>query len=87
MTSYLPDLETNMLRSTGQQNLRDYLFYKKSYGHLSALGLMKVNRYTFSRILSYNISPTEQLSLIKVLKNRTFLMLGAHLPTNTDETV
>ena len=48
---------------------------KKSYGHFSALGLMKVNGSTFSLILSYNISPTEQLSLIKVLKNSTFLMM------------
>ena len=39
MTSYLPDLEANMSRCTGQQNLKDYLFYKKSYGHLSAFGV------------------------------------------------
>ena len=40
MTSYLPDLEleANTSRCTGQQHLKDYLFYKKSDGHLSALG-------------------------------------------------
>ena len=75
MTSYLPDLEANISRCTGQQHLKDYLFYKKSYGHFSALGLTKVNGSTFSLILSYNISPTEQLSLIKVLTNMTFLMM------------
>ncbi len=47
----------------------------KSYGYLSEVGLTKVNRYTFSLILAYNISPTDQLSLIKVLKHRTFLMM------------
>ena len=55
MTSYLPDLEANISRCTGQQNLKDYLFYKKSYGHLSALGLTKVNGYNFPLILAYNI--------------------------------
>ena len=75
MTSYLPDLEANTSRCTGQQHLKDYLFYKKSYGHFSTLGLTKVNGYTFSQILAYNISPTKQLSLIKVLKHRTFLMM------------
>ena len=60
---------------------------EKSYGLLKLLGLANVNGCTFSLILSYNNSPTEQLSLIKEWKNSIFLMMiwiGIPLPSRVN---
>ena len=61
-----PDLEANIPRCTGQQNLINYLLEKKLWA-FETVGVGEHERmHTFSLILSYNNSPTEQLSLIKV---------------------
>ena len=47
MNSYLPDLEANILRCTGQQHLINYLLYKKKLWAFETVGVGERERMHF----------------------------------------